>query len=493
VHLTFFTHPSSLNMPPHSRFESLPAEVLSGILTRCSRDDLVNLAQTCNSLCAVCRQELINYPLTMKVTPDNLKCWAAYFRKGNNPFTRGARSLDIMLYLRRDFGAFGDVDPAVFDMNAQPIHPDASRIFPLPSSLRRLSLTTLQRPNHILSSDIPLLLLRSLPERCPRLEELTFRANPKHLSDDFDRCIRRLTHLRKLHFHVWNPPGIPNRLSLLPASLTDLYLRINDIQTQEEVAATVPWVRRIRKLSLEICAPQGIANVLMILSRGGASQLTELILNEDRSEKDPATMIPLREALTAGFQEFSFLQPPLHTLSLANPSAWLDSLHLPLLHTAVASTLTQLSLRDVDSCIFPSHLPWPRLQSLEFFGISKMGYQGPLTEPIFPVLTAISMFDVGEIQAPEDLFPALKMIKWQTAATPEQVASLVRHDIKRIGMTAHYGDDPYEPLWEAMGGHTIELIALQGRFPDGMKELAKNGERIFPGFPNIREFAIDWY
>jgi hypothetical protein len=41
-----------------------------------------------------------------------------------------------------------------------------------------------------------------------------------------------------------------------------------------------------------------------------------------------------------------------------------------------------------------------------------------------------------------------------------------------------------------MGGHTIDLIALRGSIPAWMNELAKSGERIFPGFPNIRELTI---
>jgi hypothetical protein len=121
-----------------------------------------------------------------------------------------------------------------------------------------------------------------------------------------------------------------------------------------------------------------------------------------------------------------------------------------------------------------------------------MGYQGRLTEPIFPVLTALTMSWIHQIQAPEDLFPVLETIKLQSTTTPKQIASLIRHDIKRIDMAAYYTDDLYEPLWEAMGGHTIDLIALEGRFPDWMDELANNGERIFPEFPNIREFTIEW-
>jgi hypothetical protein len=392
------------------------------------------------------------------------------------------------------FDAFDDVDLAVFDVDARPIHPDADRILPLPSSLRKLSLKTFLTPSLNVSSETLLILLfRSLPERCPHLEELTIQIHSNHPSYGFDKCIRRLKHLRKLYLNVWDLPNIPNRLSLLPASLTDLNLSVSDLQTQEDVAIIVPWVRGIRKIKLWTYTPQCTANVLMILSRGSATHLTELILREDEDRADPAAMMSLREALTAGLQEFSFLQPPLHTLTLAGPPAWSDSLHLPFLHTAVASTLTHLFLQRMDSCIFPSHLPWPRLQSLELKWIPKVGYQGPLTEPIFPVLRAIVMFWVEAIQAPEDLFPALETIKWDSAPTPEQVASLVRHDIKRIDMTSDYEDgDLYEPLWEAMGGHIIGLITLEGYLPNWMEELASNGERIFPEFPNIREFVIDW-
>jgi hypothetical protein len=103
------------------------------------------------------------------------------------------------------------------------------------------------------------------------------------------------------------------------------------------------------------------------------------------------------------------------------------------------------------------------------------------------------MLWVCEIQAPEDLFPALEMIVWRDGtATPEQVASLVRDDIKRIDIISHHTDELFESLWKAVGGHTIDLIALQGRFSERIKRLANNGERIFPGFPNIREFAIRW-
>jgi hypothetical protein len=311
-----------------------------------------------------------------------------------------------------------------------------------------------------------------------------------HSSDEFDKCIRRLNHLRKLHLRAWNLPHIPNRLSLLPASLTDLSLGMADTQTQEEVATIVPWARGIRNITFEECEPQDTANILMILSRGGAIHLTELGLRENRINGGPAESMSLREALTAGLQELSLLQPPLRTLDLTKPSAWSGSLHLPLLHTAVASTLTQFSLRGVDACIFPSHLPWPRLQSLDLMEIPKMGYEGLLAKPIFPVLTALTMHLVEEIQAPEDLFPALETITWGSIATPEQVASLVRHDIKRIDMVVNLTDDLDESLWEAMGGHTIDLITLEGRFPDRIKRLAASGERIFPAFPNIREFTI---
>jgi hypothetical protein len=156
----------------------------------------------------------------------------------------------------------------------------------------------------------------------------------------------------------------------------------------------------------------------------------------------------------------------------------------------VASTLTQLDLQGMDSCIFPSHLPWPRLQSLELIEIPKMGYQGPLIKSIFPVLTDLTMVGVREIQAPEDLFPTLKTIRWYSSPTPEQVASLVRHDIKHFAILSFDADLLYEPLWEAMGGHTIGLVRLEGCLSKWIKQLAKNGERIFPGFPNIGEFTI---
>jgi hypothetical protein len=122
--------------------------------------------------------------------------------------------------------------------------------------------------------------------------------------------------------------------------------------------------------------------------------------------------------------------------------------------------------------------------------VPEMGYEGSLTEPIFPVLTALTMYEVHEIQAPEDLFPALETINWQSFATPEQVASLVHHDIKRIDIAVEERDVHYEPVWEAMGEHTIDLIALEGNFPRWMEELNAHGKCIFPRFPNIREFTI---
>jgi hypothetical protein len=496
IHLTSFAPPSSLDMPPHSRFESLPAELLSGILTRCSRKELINLAQTHSNLRAACRQELVNYPLTMLITSKSLKFWVAYFRKENTLLTQGARSLDIMVAVKMQdlLDAFDDVDPTVFGVNARPIHPDATRVFPLPSSLRKLSLKLNRMPGPGVSSDTLLyLLLRSLPERCPYIEELSIKASPENPSDEFDKCIRRLTHLRKLHLHVPNLPRISNRLSLLPGSLNDLYLWVGDIQTQEEVTTTVPWAHGIRKVAFAACASQGTANILMILSRGGATHLTELVIREDRYGAAPVTMMPSQETLTVGLQEFSLLQPPLRKLILTDPSAWSNSLHLPLLHTAAAFTLTQLSLQGVDTCIFPSHLPWSRLQSLNLRSIPKMGYQGPLTEPIFLVLTSIIMGEIHEIQTPEDFFPALETIKWQSAIAPEQVASLIRHDIKRIDIFVDYDDDLYELLWEAMDGHTIDLIALEGRFPEWIEKPSDNGERIFPEFPNIREFIVSCF
>jgi hypothetical protein len=264
------------------------------------------------------------------------------------------------------------------------------------------------------------------------------------------------------------------------------------METQEEVAATIPWVRGIRRITYAGCASQGIADFLMILARGGAIHLADLFLWEDQFRDDSAATTSQREALTAGFQELSLLQPPLHILCLLNLSAWSSPLHLPLLHTAVASTLSELSLRDVDACIFASHLPWPRLQSLELIDVPKMGYEGPLTEPIFPVLTAISMLVVDEIQAPEDLFPALETIRWYSeTTTPEKFASLIRHDIKRIDMDVFHTNIFHEPLWEAMGGHTIDLIALAGRFPGWMHELADD-DIILPRFPNVRKFTIEW-
>jgi hypothetical protein len=350
-------------MPPRSRFESLPAEVLSCILTRCSRDDLVNLAQTHSNLRAVCRQELINYPLTMNITSDSLKSWVAYFRKEDTLLTRGARSLDITIAVRMQdlLDAFENIDPTVFDVDARPIHSDASRVFPLPSSLRKLSLETGWVPGSGLSSDSLLfLLLHPLPERCPHLEELNIQDSSWHPSDKFDQCILRLTCLRKLHLSVWYLPNIPNRLSLFPASLTDLKLGVADMQTQEEVTTTVPWVRGIRKIEFAIFTPQGIANVLMMLSRGDTSHLTELTLHEIRDVVGPAMVMSMREALTVSLQEFSLLQPPLHTLGLTGPSAWSSPLHLPLLHTAMESTLTQLTLQAMDYCTF-SHLPWLHL------------------------------------------------------------------------------------------------------------------------------------
>jgi hypothetical protein len=73
-------------------------------------------------------------------------------------------------------------------------------------------------------------------------------------------------------------------------------------------------------------------------------------------------------------------------------------LHLPLLFPLVAS-------------------------SLELNSIPKVGYQGPIAEPIFPVLTTIAIDNVREIQAPEDLFPALETIKWYNyTATPGKMA-----------------------------------------------------------------------
>jgi hypothetical protein len=495
LHLTSFTYPSSLSMPPQSRIESLPTELLSGILTRCSREDLVNLAQTHNNLHTACRKELVNYLFTMRITSASLKSWAVYFRKESTLLTEGVRSLDIAINVTKQdlLDAFDDVDPTVFDVNAQPTHPDAGRILPLPSSLRKLSLVSDSMRGHNFSSDFLLLLLfRPLPERCPHLEELIIQASPRYASDEFHKCIFRRTRLRKLHLRVWHLFSIPNRLSLIPASLADLNLCATDIQTQERVATAVTWIRGIRKIDFARCAPQDIANILRILSRGGATHLTELILEEDRDGADPAAMMSLREALTLGLQEFSLLQPPLHTLSLTGPSGWSDFLHLSPLHTAVVSTLMNLYLQDMDSCVFPSHLPWPRLQSLEIISIPKVGYQGPLSEPIFPTLTAITMYEVDEIQTPEDLFPALEAIKWYSTTTPEQVASLVRHDIRRIDMTFDDMEVLYEPLWEAMGGHTIGLIALKGHFPEWMDERSNNGERIFPGFPNIREFTLKW-
>jgi hypothetical protein len=119
-----------------------------------------------------------------------------------------------------------------------------------------------------------------------------------------------------------------------------------------------------------------------------------------------------------------------------------------------------------------------------------MGHQGPLTEPIFPILTVITLFAVDEIQASDDLFPALETINWRGATAPEQVASLVRYDIKRIDIVVYDMDEFYEPLLEAMGGHTIYLISLEGHFSDQIEQLADNGERIFPGFPNIREVTL---
>jgi hypothetical protein len=106
-------------MSPHFRLESLPAELLSGILTRCSREELINLAQTRSNLRTACREELVNYSLIMKITSDNLKSWLAYFRKENTLLTRGARSLDIEfaidVTMQDFFDAFDDVDLAVFD------------------------------------------------------------------------------------------------------------------------------------------------------------------------------------------------------------------------------------------------------------------------------------------------------------------------------------------------------------------------------------------